>query len=198
MVELTLAPGSLIVLEGLDKTGKSTQSDALRGIFDATTTSHVHMPSGVTAFAKDTYDLLESAERSPANGVAKQLAHLACHAETIPHLQHLLTTGSVVLDRWWWSTFAYGWFTGDIPAVGITEAAFRNLVDSIWSPVTASVVFLFDKPYQTDPNNADPVLDGYRQLAASFANTVHVPQGEPAEITRLLLSELHRRELIVS
>lgn len=198
MVELTLIPGTLIVLEGLDRTGKSTQSDALRRVLDPTTTKHVHMPSGVTLFTKDIYDLLESAERSPNNGVAKQLAHLACHAETIPHIQHLLTTGSVILDRWWWSTFAYGWFTGEIPTAGITETAFRNLVDSIWSPVTASVVFLFDKPYQEDSNNADPVLNGYQQLAANFANTVRVPQGDPSEITRLLLSELHRRDLIAS
>lgn len=195
MIKSTLVPGSLIVLEGLDKTGKSTQSVALRDTFNETT-SHVHMPSGLTAFTRDTYNLLESADRSPNSGVAKQLAHLACHAESVPQIQDLLSSGSVILDRWWWSTFAYGWYTGDISAAGITEIAFSNVIESIWSALTPSVVFLFDQPYEVDSNNSDPVRDGYHELAARFAETVLVPQGEPARITEFILGELRRRSLI--
>lgn len=197
MTTMTLTPGTLIVLEGLDKTGKSTQAEALGRILEPSTTHHLHTPSGATPFTKNVYGLLESAEGAPTSGVARQLAHLSCHAETVPQLQHLLLTGGVVLDRWWWSTFAYGWFTGDLPAAGITEAAFRNLVESIWGAVTASVVFLFDKPYETDANNADPVADGYHHLAAGTPNTVVLPQGDAAEITELIVAELNRRSLTV-
>lgn len=198
MTTVTLTPGTLIVLEGLDKTGKSTQAEALGRILEPATTHHLHMPSGATSFTKNVYGLLESAEDAPTSGVARQLAHLSCHAETVPQLRHLLLNGGVVLDRWWWSTFAYGWFTGDLPAAGITEAAFRNLVESIWGAVTASVVFLFDKPYETDANNADPVADGYRRLAAGTPNTVVVRQGDAAEITEFIIAELNRRGLTVT
>lgn len=196
MTTVTLTPGTLIVLEGLDQTGKSTQAEALRNLLNPATTYHVHMPTGTTSFTRNVYNLLESADEAPTNGVARQLAHLACHAETVPQLQHLLQTGGVVLDRWWWSTFAYGWFTGDIPSAGITEAAFRNLVESVWGPVTASVVFLFDKPYGADANNTEPVVNGYRRLAGDNPNTVVIPQEDVDEITVLMLEELRSRNLI--
>lgn len=40
----------------------------------------------------------------------------------------------------------------DFPVAGLTEATVRNLIDNIWSPLTASIVFLFDKTYQDDAN----------------------------------------------
>lgn len=197
MTTLALKSGTLLVLEGLDKTGKSTQSQALRQVLDPSTTCHVHMPSGLSVFTDETYSMLESPLRAPASGVAKQLAHLACHAESVPRIQELLTDHAVVLDRWWWSTLAYGWYSGDFPASGITELAFRNLIDSIWSPLTASAVFLFDKPYQRDANNSDPILEGYHEIAnANPTLTVHVPQGEPDAVTDVILVALHDRDLL--
>lgn len=197
MTHYALKPGVLIVLEGLDKTGKSTQSDALRRILDPSTTRHVHLPSGLTAFTDEMYAMLESSLRSPSSSVAKQLAHLACHAESVPRIHDLLTTQAVVLDRWWWSTLAYGWYSGDLPAAGFTETAFRNLVDSIWSPLTASVVFLFDRPYQDDANNSNPILEGYHELAKAHENaTVYVAQAEPADVTRSIITALRARGLL--
>lgn len=185
------------MLEGLDKTGKSTQSRALHRILDPASTVHVHMPSGLSTFTNETYSTLESDVSAPTSGVAKQLAHLACHAESVPKIGELLATQAVVLDRWWWSTCAYGWYSGDLPAAGVNETAFRNLIDSIWTPVTASVVFLFDKPYQADPNNSDPVLAGYHTLATAQRElTVRLPQGHPAHITDLIVHALRERNLV--
>tara|TARA_R110002051_G_scaffold60578_14_gene111095 strand:+ start:6020 stop:6619 length:600 start_codon:yes stop_codon:yes gene_type:complete len=197
MTTYSLKPGVLIVLEGLDKTGKSTQSEALRRVLDPSSTRHVHMPSGMSAFTDEAYSMLESALRAPRNGVAKQLTHLACHAESVPGIQEALMAQAVVLDRWWWSTLAYGWYSGDVPDSGITEAGFRNLIDSIWGPLTPSVVFLFDKPYEEDSNNSNPVLDGYRVLAREYQDlTVQVQHGGSAEITDSIVAELLRRDLI--
>lgn len=193
----SLKPGTLIVLEGLDKTGKSTQTNALRQALDRALTAHVHMPSGLSAFTDETYSMLESGYRAPASGVAKQLAHLSCHAESVPRINELLATQAVVLDRWWWSTMAYGWYSGDLPAAGITEPTFRNLIESIWSPLNASVVFLFDKTYEDDANNSDPILNGYHQLAKAHQEiTVRVPQGEPSSVTTFLMDALRDRELL--
>ncbi|MPV35977.1 dTMP kinase [Georgenia subflava] len=197
MTNYALKAGTLIVLEGLDKTGKSTQSDALRRVLDPTSASHVHMPSGLSVFTDETYSMLESSLRSPASGVAKQLAHLACHAESIPIIRELLASQAVVLDRWWWSTLAYGWYSGVLPAAGVTETTFRNLIDSIWSPLTASVVFLFDRPYEDDANNSDPILNGYHELAKTHQDiTVHVPQGEPTDVTESIIAVLRDLDLL--
>lgn len=193
----TLRPGTLIVLEGLDKTGKSTQSDALRQVLDPSSTLHVHMPSGLTAFTDETYCMLESHLRAPSSGVARQLAHLACHAESVPRIREALGTGAVILDRWWWSTLAYGWYGGAIPAAGITETGFRNLIQSIWEPLIASTVFLFDKPYEPDANNSDPILDGYQQLAEAHSDlTARVPHGAADDVTAWIVTTLHSRDLI--
>ena len=108
----------------------------------------------------------------------------------------MLTTHAVVLDRWWWSTFAYGWSTGDLPRAGITEEAFWNFVDSVWAPVTASVVFLFDKPYRVDENNAEAIVNGYHELAGQALDVVHVPQDDPDQVTRVIVEELRRRRLV--
>jgi len=198
MTTYALKPGTLIVLEGLDKTGKTTQSEALRHTLDPTSTVHVHMPSGLSAFTDETYSMLESDFRAPTSGIARQLAHLACHADSVPQLVEVLQTRAVVLDRWWWSTLAYGWYSGDLPRAGITEDGFRNLIGSIWSPVSASVIFLFDKPYAPDSNNSDPILAGYQQLAAQHEIlTVRVPQGEPQDVATLVLDELRSRSLLI-
>jgi dTMP kinase len=197
MTYYALKPGTLIVLEGLDKTGKSTQSDALRQVLDPSSTHHVHMPSGLSSFTDRTYSMLESSQDSPSSGVAKQLAHLACHAESVPRIVVLLATQSVVWDRWWWSTSAYGWYSGDFPLAGVSEAAFQNLIDSIWSPLNASVVCLFDKPYENDANNSDPILNGYHELARMHQDlTFLVPQGEPSNVTASIITALRDRNLL--
>lgn len=198
MHSYSLAPGTLIVLEGPDRSGKTTQREALRRHLSAESTRVMHMPSGVTEFAGRTYELLEDPSCRPKSGLAKQLAHLACHADNAPQLRRALESGAVVLDRWWWSTYAYGWATGAIPATGVTEPSFVNLVNSIWLGIDASVVFLFDHPLEEDLNNDVRVLEGYRQLLLRFPDTVRVPPGEAADVTRFLLDELARRGLIVT
>lgn len=198
MNPLALRPGTLVVLEGLDKTGKSTQSEALRRCLDPASTVHVHMPSGMTAFTRDIYSMLESHDRSPTSEIARQLAHLACHAESVPRILELLRTKAVILDRWWWSTLAYGWHGGHFAAEGINEDGFRNLVEGIWSPIAASVVFLFDRPHVSDANNSDPVLAGYLRLADEYSQlTVRVSGGKPPQITDMLLTEIRGRGLMI-
>ncbi|MCR6493530.1 hypothetical protein [Cellulomonas sp. P24] len=191
-----LKPGTLIVLEGLDKTGKSTQAAVLERELDPATTEHVHMPRGFSHFTAATYAMLEDDACRPASGVAKQFAHLACHAESMPRIVDLLHDKAVLLDRWWWSTVAYGWYSGDIPKSGITREAFMNVIQGIWSPLTASVIFVFDQPYEADSNNSGPISNGYQDLARGADDTVvRVPTAGVAEVTAFILAELRRRDL---
>lgn len=191
-----LKPGTLVVLEGLDKTGKSTQAAALERELDPATTEHVHMPGGFSHFTAATYALLEDDACRPSSGVAKQLAHLACHAESVPRIVELLHDKAVLLDRWWWSTVAYGWYSGDIPKSGITRQAFMNIIQSVWSPLTASVIFVFDQPYEADRNNSGPISNGYQELTSEAGDAVvRVPTAGVADVTDVILAELRRRDL---
>ena len=49
-------------------------------------------------------------------------------------------TGAVVLDRWWWSTWAYGWFGGSIKDSGMPKEVFERLIASVWDGIEAQVV----------------------------------------------------------
>lgn len=187
--QINLTRGSVIVFEGLDKAGKSTQLELLRARVSTETTLFTHMPSGLTDFSRQLYSMLEA--NPPESGLARQLTHLASHSENISNIIDAASAGSLVLDRWWWSTMAYGWYGGDVPDTGLSESAFRDLIDCIWAPVTASIVFLFLTPREDDPNNVDGVADGYRTLAERHAgNVAHVPAHSPEETHEFIVEAL--------
>lgn len=197
MAKRGLNQGALVVLEGLDKTGKSTQAKALQAALGSQTTAHVHMPHGLTHFTKKIYKMLESEDHRPESGVAKQLAHLACHAESVGRIADILTERAVVLDRWWWSALAYGWYGGEVPAAGIRRETYFGLVTEIWAPLTASVVFLFDQPHEDDANNTQPIRAGYQELAREQGDvTVTVRPGVADSVTDFILGELDHRGLL--
>ncbi|MDQ0612395.1 dTMP kinase [Microbacterium sp. W4I4] len=184
---IIIRPGAVIVFEGLDQTGKSTQLKRLQAAVPANSTVFAHMPSGFTTFTKQVYTALEGvadAER-PRSGLAQQLAHLACHAEAICHLEEAVRTQSLILDRWWWSTLAYGWYGGSVEQSGLSESSFRELVHTIWNPIVPSVVFIFLEPHLVDDNNTQGVKTGYRALIDEHHDlTVIVPSaGEDATHT---------------
>jgi thymidylate kinase len=179
-----------VVLEGLDRSGKSTQVQRLRAMdWAAPLPTFTHMPSGLTALTKSIYQLTE---REPITSpLARQLLHMACHAENVATLADARRHGSVVLDRWWWSTVAYGWYGGGLADSGVSESAFLGMIDAIWSSQPADVVFLFTTPYAHDHLNRDKVRYGYLQLAEQHALiVVEVPPGTQDETTDFLLSRL--------
>jgi dTMP kinase len=196
--EYRLAPGHVVVFEGLDKAGKSTQIEALSRIFDPDTVTFAHMPSGFTKFTKRVYEALESKKHRPKSGLAQQLAHLSCHAENMPELVESSERRSLVLDRWWWSTLAYGWYGGAVPDSGLSESAFRALIDAVWAPITASIIFVFLTPHERDDNNVTGVEAGYRTLYEQFADrTVLIPVLSEADTKQFILDEMVRRGIAV-
>lgn len=196
---ITLRHGTVVVLEGLDKTGKSTQVTALENALDPAGTAFAHMPSGLTTFSADVYKLLEDPDRRPRSGVAQQLAHLACHAENMPSLAEQLKTRALLLDRWWWSTLAYGWYGGPVRDAGFTRDSFEELIHRVWAPIVPSVIFVFDTPREEDSNNLTGVAEGYAVLLAANTDTaVQIPDLNEYDTTQFILDELRRRGLTVA
>jgi dTMP kinase len=193
---LRLKPGSLVVLEGLDRSGKSTQRNRLSALgWAAPDPVFTHMPSGLTSLTKNIYRLTEEAEiQSP---LARQLLHLTCHAENMPAITDARQCRAVVLDRWWWSTVAYGWYAGHLLDAGVPEAVFRGMIDVVWSNQPADVVFLFTTPFQHDELNRDEVLRGYNDLAAEHTRiTVTVPPDDEDATTAFIVDQLRARDLL--
>lgn len=195
---LTIRSGAVIVFEGLDQTGKSTQLDRLQGSVDTGSTVFAHMPSGFTTFTERVYRALEgeTPDEKPTSGLAQQLAHLACHAESVPGLKRAAEKQSLILDRWWWSTLAYGWYGGPVKQSGLPESSFRELIDTIWSPIKPSIVFVFLEPHHLDSNNAPGVQAGYRALLEEHAESaVVVPMADEEETYSFVTETLLDRGL---
>jgi dTMP kinase len=196
MTSLRLRPGSLIVFEGLDRSGKSTQVKRLAALdWVAPRPEFTHMPSGMTNLTRNIYSLTETSEiRSP---LARQLLHLACHAENIGPIADARALHGLFLDRWWWSTVACGWYGAGLGRSGLNESAFFGLIESVWSAQQADVIFLFMTPYERDRLNRDEVRSGYAALAAEqVAITITVPPADPEETTNFILGRLRARELV--
>ena len=193
MSEGTLAihPGAVVVFEGLDRTGKSTQLARLRAALVPESAVFVHMPRGFGRFTERVYAALEgeTVDEKPSSGLAQQLAHLACHAESVSHLAESVASSALVLDRWWWSTLAYGWYGGSIEQSGLSEASFRELIDTIWSPIVPSIVFVFLEPHQLDSNNNGGVEAGYRALIEQHPDLAVVVHSDSEHAVHALVVE---------
>ena len=182
-VTLAMNPGVTVVFEGLDRTGKSTQLDLLKAVLAPESIVFAHMPSGFVPFTHRVYEALEAEEEKPSSGLAQQLAHLACHAESIGRLVEATRSKALVLDRWWWSTLAYGWYGGSVEQSGLSEESFRDLIAAIWSPVAPSAVFVFLEPHQLDSNNNQGVEAGYRALLDQHPDLAVVVSSDTPEAT---------------
>lgn len=153
------------------------------------------MPSGMTDLTRDIYSLTEN--RHISSSLARQLLHIACHAENIGPLAAARVRQGLFLDRWWWSTVAYGWHGAGLAGTGPTKAVFFGLIESVWADHPADVVFLFMTPHEQDKLNRDAVRGGYSALAADHeAITIAVPLASPEETTQFILSSLRRRSLL--
>jgi dTMP kinase len=195
-MSLHLTTGSLVVFEGLDRSGKSTQIKRLSALdWVAPAPRFIHMPSGMTDLTKNIYSLTENSKIS--SPLARQLLHIACHAENIEPIADARVRHGLFLDRWWWSTVAYGWYGAGLAGARLNEPAFFGLIESIWSAQPADAVFLFMAPHESDRLNRDEVRRGYAALAAEHeALTVAVPPAGPEETTEFILVNLRARELL--
>lgn len=155
-----------------------------------------HMPSGFTSLTSGIYALTETEPMSSVLG--RQLLHLACHAENMDAILEGRDRAGVVLDRWWWSTIAYGWHGGGLAEV-IDESVYRGMIDAVWSRLTADVVFLFDIPLSEDQWNVVGVKEGYLALAEEHPHAVvRVPSSNVDDTAAFVFGVLKERGLLES
>lgn len=112
----------IILLEGLDNTGKSTVSGIIEGHFQ-----HQDVPvmclraPGSTAIAERIRDILKSKELREAEkmgATSQTLLFLAAITQTIDHIETVkseVPDTVFILDRWIISTYIYQCLTGNFP-----------------------------------------------------------------------------------
>lgn len=193
---ISLKSGVVVVFEGLDGAGKSTQLARLEGALEPQSALLAHMPSGFHPFTRRLYDALEAPGEKPTWGLAAQLAHLSCHSDSMATLVGATQSKALVLDRWWWSTLAYGWYGGPVQKSGLSMASFCELIDAIWHEISASVVFVFLEQHQVDSNNSQGVEAGYKALIAEHEDVaVVVRPGDAESVHRFIVDTLLQRKL---
>jgi len=170
--------GTLIVFEGADGVGKSTLAQWFAEQVQAAgkacrLLSFPGKEPGTLGL--HVYDLHHDPKKFGVSNLSEtslQLLHIAAHIDAIEgRIKPLLASGcSVVLDRFWWSTYVYG-LVGGIPAatldsmIGIERAA--------WLPVRPERVFLISRnePLRPEPMHLWPHWQrAYMGLAHSEAS----------------------------
>lgn len=205
-------PGKLVVFEGLDDTGKSTQ---LARLEEACYTPQMgtplydpaplftHQPSGATGLGPDIYELTESVDWSQGHQLTRQLLHLAAHTEHYTHdIIPALRKRSVVMDRCWWSTFAYGWRE---PISNMTSVKnFMWLCKLPTQRVQPDLVFLFthrytEKASRRRTGSDRTVFNNYLALQEQHADRcVIVPDRSVGEVQAFISGELYKRGLVTT
>lgn len=191
-----LKTGTVVVFEGLDGTGKSTQHERLEAgvyrpqygtpMFDGEPV-FLHMPSGSNEVGQMVYELTERVD--DLDPLSRQLLHLASHATEVERVvKPALEAEAVFLDRWWWSTVAYGW-KGVKGRLSRRELA--RLAEKVWKGVEADLIFLFMEPHVDDHHNTPAVRAGYEWLAETFPERVRmVPMGDEAQQNLYIFEEM--------
>lgn len=187
---MKIKTGAIVVFEGQDKTGKSTQASLVAKELEAAT---IHMPSGASPLTASLYDTMEHVRTM--RPWTRQLLHLASHEENMPIIRETLRTKGLIMDRWWWSTYAYG-FRGAELDTRIPQNIYMSTLATVWTGFNADAVFMFDYPIVPDHNNSADVAKGYEELADVGGSTViRVPSLSIQDTTEFIINELKEREL---
>lgn len=190
-----LRDGALVVLEGLDSAGKSTQVEALVEKLGrlGSAPNWLHVPSGDSDVTRAVYEAMEDGRL--VSPFAHQLLHLACHAENANKIAELRHDGGLLLDRWWWSTWAYGVRSADLS--NGERRALEDIIEVVWGRVVPDVAFLFLHPFSADRHNVAGVEGAYRELADRHPLVaVVVPEGAVEDRTEFMLGELEGRGVL--
>ncbi len=194
--------GKLYVFEGPDGVGKSTLADWFA--------AHLR-ESGIRSIllsfpgkekgtlGKHVYELHHDLARFEINTLAPaslQLLHVAAHIDAIENrIKPLLGDGmTVVLDRFWWSTFVYGLVGGASRSVLDRMVALER---AVWDPVQPDELFLITRsePLRAEPPELWPRWrEEYLRLSEAEQSNhpvVVVHNGSLPETRRAILESVH-------
>ncbi|MGB7284476.1 MAG: hypothetical protein WBE13_19585 [Candidatus Acidiferrum sp.] len=168
----------MIVFEGPDAVGKTTFVQCVKTLLE-----QANLPNEILSFPGNrpgtigqlVYDLHHDPRKfgiGQISPIGLQALHIAAHLDAITHtILPAINSGKwIVLDRFWWSTWAYGC------AAGIDPRILNSLISSEklqWGQITPSVVFLIRRtePFRDEPADDEfTILSNlYRELSSSEA-----------------------------
>jgi thymidylate kinase len=163
-------PGQLFVFEGPDGVGKTTLSYALCNRLNESgiQCDYLSFPGREDgSLGHHIYELHHDPAHFGIRAVdpaSLQLLHIAAHIDLIGQhiLPKLAAARSIVLDRFWWSTWVYGMMSG------VDRAILRAMLEverTYWGTTLPTIVFLLqsDTPYRQE----QPTLI-WDKLAATY------------------------------
>lgn len=164
------APGQLFIFEGPDGVGKSTLSKALVKQLNAAGHACDYLAFPGREPGTLGYHVYQLHHDHAAFGVASihptslQLLHIAAHIDVIErHILPTLTAGrSIVLDRFWWSTWVYG-LTSKIER-GVLQAML-DVERPSWKEIQPAVIFLVRA---AAPRDRTMPLAEWKKLSAAY------------------------------
>ena len=174
------SPAALYVFEGPDSVGKTTLSKW----FANTLRNQGRRPVIWSSFpGKEKgsvgYLVYRLHHNSTGLGVktihprSLQLYHIAAHIDSIEsRFARLIESGTtIVLDRFWWSTWVYGRFAGEKTA---TLEEMINLEKCAWGKIKPAKIFLVSSHNSKDTKKHIRLTQLYAQLARKETSMVCV------------------------
>jgi thymidylate kinase len=170
---MTIA-GKLYVFEGADGVGKSTLAEWFASHLRESEVRCILLSfpgKEAGTLGQHVYELHHDRARFGIKTVAAaslQLLHVAAHIDAIENrIKPLLAEGeTVVLDRFWWSTFVYG------VVGGVSFSVLHRMIAlerAVWDPVEPDRLFLVtrEEPLRPEPAELWPQWrDEYLRLSA--------------------------------
>lgn len=143
----TLERGHLFIFEGPNGIGKTTLASAFASHLNSSNISceYFSFPGTIpNTLGKHIYEIHKNpgfAGIESINPTSLQLLHIAAHIDMIEsRILPILKSGrSVVLDRYWWSTWTYG------VALGCNLLSIENMIkieQTHWANISPTMVFL--------------------------------------------------------
>lgn len=165
--------GKLFVFEGIDSVGKSTIVQEVSNYLKSENINHsVYSFPGklertLGALVYDIHHNTDSFFDQQIDPVSLQMLHVAAHIDTIRKriIPDLAAGKIVLLDRFWWSTYAYG------IANGIDEIIINKIVSiekKILADVEVQQYFLIKRQLNNNDVKTNKILEGYNKLATGI------------------------------
>lgn len=185
------APGRLIFFEGPDGVGKSTLHrltvDATRESFRVRGLAFPGNEVGTLGeFVYRVHHGSDGVAVADLAPLARQILHVAAHVDAIEgRIRPALDAGeTVILDRFWWSTWVYGVVDGIDPSMMDDLVSLEKLV---WNNVvpTAGVLVKRDSPFRAEnsPERFAALCEAYAEIASRAEHPViEMRNDEPLDV----------------
>jgi thymidylate kinase len=166
----------LVVFEGPDQVGKSTIIKSLEKKFEKRKINYASLSfpgNEEGTLGSLVYNIHHDYKKYEINSLSPsslQTLHVASHIDIIERkIKPLIKKNTIILlDRYWWSTIAYGKLTG------LTDDFLDKLIDlekTVWENISPAIVFLIKKSFSSEKNASNnEVWEYYLSIVKKFSD----------------------------